>query len=338
MTRKRFLSILLTFVMVLSLIPGNSIAVAADGTTDTVIEQQDTASETALPENTDGAEESEEHMEATETPMPTETPVVPATPTDTSAVPTETPNDSGTNTEQSAENKETVFTVTFEVNGGSEVEAQQVKAGETAEEPEAPVKKGFTFGGWFEDGTYTVAFDFATPITGDVKIYAKWTDIEADQPAFSDTKTVNGVAVTVSAPEGVFPKESSLSVDSVPVFEQSMVDEAVENERDANANVAVSYTFDIKVLDAEGNEVQPADAQSVKVSFALAEAKDDNLEAQVYHISDDGTAEALDTSINGDAVEAVTDGFSFYTVEFTYGTMTYVLPGGSEVKLSHVLS
>ena len=338
MTRKRFLSILLTFVMVLSLIPGNSIAVAADGTTDTVIEQQDTASETALPENTDGAEESEEHMEATETPMPTETPVVPATPTDTSAVPTETPNDSGTNTEQSAENKETVFTVTFEVNGGSEVEAQQVKAGETAEEPEAPVKKGFTFGGWFEDGTYTVAFDFATPITGDVKIYAKWTDIEADQPAFSDTKTVNGVAVTVSAPEGVFPKESSLSVDSVPVFEQSMVDEAVENERDANANVAVSYTFDIKVLDAEGNEVQPADAQSVKVSFALAEAKDDNLEAQVYHISDDGTAEALDTSINGDAVEAVTDGFSFYTVEFTYGTMTYVLPGGSEVKLSDVLS
>ena len=331
MTRKRILSLLLTFVMVLSLIPGGAVAVAADGTEGTAIEQQGTASETTLPENTDGTEGDEGTVEPTETPTPTETPVVPATPTN---IPTE----STTDTEQSSNPVETVYTVTFEVNGGSEVEAQEVKDGETAEEPENPTKEGFTFGGWFEDGTCVVAFDFATPITADVKVYAKWTEVKADQPAFNDAKTVNGVTVTVSAPEGVFPKGSYLSVESVPVSTQSMVDEAVENERDANANVAVSYTFDIKVLDTEGNEVQPANAESVKVSFALAEAKDDNLEAQVYHISDEGNAEVLDTSVNGDAVEAVTDGFSFYTVEFTYGTMTYVLPGGSEVKLSDVLS
>ena len=334
MTRKRFLSLLLAFVMVLSLLPGGAVAVAADETTGSVIEQQDAAAETentALPENTDGTEGDEGTVEPTETPTPTETPVVPATPT---SIPTEPTTD----TEQSSNPVETVYTVTFEVNGGSEVEAQQVKDGETAEEPENPTKEGFTFGGWFEDSTCTAVFDFATPITGDVKVYAKWTEIKPDHPAFNDAKTVDGVAVTVSAPEGVFPKGSYLSVESVPVSAQSMVDEAVENERDANANVAVSYTFDIKVLDTEGNEVQPADAQSVKVSFSLAEAKDDNLEAQVYHISDEGNAEVLDTSVNGDAVEAVTDGFSFYTVEFTYGTMTYVLPGGSEVKLSDVLS
>ena len=333
-TRRSILSLLLVFVMVLSLLPGGAVAVAADETTGSVIEQRDTAAETentALPENTDGTEGDEGTVEPTETSTSTETPVVPATPT---SIPTEPTTD----TEQSSNPVETVYTVTFEVNGGSEVEAQQVKDGETAEEPENPTKEGFTFGGWFEDGTCVVAFDFATPITGDVKVYAKWTEIKPDHPAFNDAKTVNGVAVTVSAPEGVFPKGSYLSVESVPVSAQSMVDEAVENERDANANVAVSYTFDIKVLDTEGNEVQPADAQSVKVSFALAEAKDDNLEAQVYHISDEGNAEVLDTSVNGDAVEAVTDGFSFYTVEFTYGTMTYVLPGGSEVKLSDVLS
>ncbi len=174
--------------------------------------------------------------------------------------------------------------------------------------------------------------------TDDTKITESNPDHIEVWPAFSDTRTVNSVTVSVSAPEGVFPDGSYLFVESIPVYAQSMVDEAVGNERDANANVAVSYTFDIKVLDAEGNEVQSADAQSVKVSFALAEAKDDNLEAQVYHISDEGNAEVLDTSVNGDAVEAVTDGFSFYTVEFTYGTMTYVLPGGSEVKLSDVLS
>lgn len=340
-TRKSILSLLLAFVMVLSLLPGGAVAVAADGTEGTAIEQQSTASETTLPENTDGAEGDEGTVELTETPTPTETPAVSATPTDAPddpATATDLTGDPTTAPEQTTDPVETVYTVTFEVNGGSEVEAQQVKDGETANEPEAPAKEGYTFGGWFEDGTCVVAFDFATPITADVKVYAKWTEVKADQPAFNDAKTANGVAVTVSAPEGVFPKGSYLSVESVPVSAQSMVDEAVENERDANANVAVSYTFDIKVLDTEGNEVQPADAQSVKVSFALAEAKDDNLEAQVYHISDEGNAEVLDTSVNDDAVEAVTDGFSFYTVEFTYGTMTYVLPGGSEVKLSDVLS
>ena len=58
MTRKRILSLLLAFVMVLSLLPGGAVAVAADGTEGTAIEQQDTAAETentALPENTDDA-------------------------------------------------------------------------------------------------------------------------------------------------------------------------------------------------------------------------------------------------------------------------------------------
>ena len=359
MTRKQVLSLLLTFVMVLSMLPGRTIAMAADETTGSVVEQQEAAAETendaALSENPeDTAAETEEAAALTENPEDT------AAETEEEAVLTENPEDTAAETEdetvlpensdeaeeekeagdveQAANPEEAAYTVTFEVNGGSEVEEQQVKEGETAEEPENPTKEGFTFGGWFEDGTCVVAFDFATPITGDVKVYAKWTEIKPDHPAFNDAKTVNGVAVTVSAPEGVFPKGSYLSVESVPVSAQSMVDEAVENERDADANVAVSYTFDIKVLDTEDNEIQPADAQSVKVSFGLAEAKDDNLEAQVYHISDEGNAEALDTSVNGDAVEAVTDGFSFYTVEFTYGTMTYVLPGGSEVKLSDVLS
>ena len=331
----KILSIVLVVVMIAGTLPIRQAVYAAE----------DPAIETETPN--DSSEETDSTTARTSTPKPTDasTPA-PATddnqessPSDTSdnQETTETTTDgTSKNTDGNEDNKK--FTVTFDTNGGSEIESQQVNNGDTAKEPKDPTKDGFTFGGWYEDATFTAVFDFATPITADVKVYAKWTEVKADQPAFNDAKTVNGVTVTVSAPEGVFPKGSYLSVESVPVSAQSMVDEAVENERDANANVAVSYTFDIKVLDTEGNEVQPADAQSVKVSFALAEAKDDNLEAQVYHISDEGNAEALDTSVNGDAVEAVTDGFSFYTVEFTYGTMTYVLSGGSEVKLSDVLS
>ncbi|MBQ6018071.1 MAG: InlB B-repeat-containing protein [Clostridiales bacterium] len=331
----KILSIVLVVVMIAGTLPIRQTVYAAE----------DPAIETETPN--DSSEETDSTTARTSTPKPTDasTPA-PATddnqessPSDTSdnQETTETTTDgTSKNTDGNEDNKN--FTVTFDTNGGSEIESQQVNNGGTAKEPKDPTKDGFTFGGWYEDATFTAVFDFAMPITADVKVYAKWEEIEAEQPAFKDAKTVNGVTVTVSAPEGVFPKGSYLSVESVPVSAQSMMNEAVENERDANANVAVSYTFDIKVLDAEDNEVQPANSESVKVSFGLAEAKDDNLEAQVYHISDEGNAEALDTSVNGDAVEAVTDGFSFYTVEFTYGTMTYVLPGDSEVKLSDVLS
>ena len=38
-----------------------------------------------------------------------------------------------------------------------------------------PPVEGFTFGGWYTDDTYDTEFDFNTPITGDTKVYAKWT-------------------------------------------------------------------------------------------------------------------------------------------------------------------
>ena len=157
-------------------------------------------------------------------------------------------------------------------------------------------------------------------------------------PAFSQSASVDGVTITVSADEGVFTEGAYLSVESVPVSAAGMIDAAVDNARDADATVVVSYVFDIKVLDAEGNEIQPADEQSVKVSFSLAEASDRNLDAAVYHVADDGAAEALETSRDGNTIEADTDSFSYYTVEFTYGTLKYVLPGDGTVELSTILN
>nr|MCR5790201.1 hypothetical protein [Lachnospiraceae bacterium] len=41
---------------------------------------------------------------------------------------------------------------------------------------------------------------------------------------------------------------------------------------------------------------------------------------------------------NGDTATAETDGFSLYTVEFTYHDLQYVMPGDSEVALSEILN
>ena len=42
------------------------------------------------------------------------------------------------------------YTVSFNVNGGSEVVTQEVKRGDNAAKPIDPVKEGYTFSGWSE--------------------------------------------------------------------------------------------------------------------------------------------------------------------------------------------
>ena len=66
------------------------------------------------------------------------------------------------------------FTVTFETNGGSEVVAQLVAEGGVAFKPEEPMRERYTFGGWYIDAALTKPFSFATVITSDITLYAKW--------------------------------------------------------------------------------------------------------------------------------------------------------------------
>ena len=68
-----------------------------------------------------------------------------------------------------------IYTITFNSNGGTSVASQNIKAGEKLTKPTpAPTKDGFTFDGWYEDSTFSKEFDFNTPITSDMNLYAKW--------------------------------------------------------------------------------------------------------------------------------------------------------------------
>ena len=72
----------------------------------------------------------------------------------------------------------TTYTVTFNANGhGTAPAVQTVTSGGTASEPTAPTADGWTFGGWYQDATCSVAFDFATPITANTELYAKWIEV-----------------------------------------------------------------------------------------------------------------------------------------------------------------
>ena len=67
-------------------------------------------------------------------------------------------------------------TVSFDAgNHGTAPEAQKVKDGEKALKPDDPTESGFTFDGWYVDAACKSAYDFDTPVTEDITLYAKWT-------------------------------------------------------------------------------------------------------------------------------------------------------------------
>lgn len=63
------------------------------------------------------------------------------------------------------------FIVTFDTNGADTIPAETIEYNGFVAEPEQPTKDGYIFKGWYlEDELY----DFATPVTKNVKLVAKW--------------------------------------------------------------------------------------------------------------------------------------------------------------------
>ena len=87
----------------------------------------------------------------------------------------------------------TVCIVTFDTNGGSSVGLQTVKTGDRLTKPADPTKPGYTFGGWYTDEACTTAYDFSSPVTEDMTLYAKWksagTTIDPTEPGNDDPIT-----------------------------------------------------------------------------------------------------------------------------------------------------
>ena len=139
----------------------------------------------------------------------------PDTPTDNPQNPeekTDTPTDNPQTPEDKPDTPATVekFTVTFE-NDGTKT-TQSVESGKTATEPEKPSKTGYTFDGWY---TGTTKFNFATEITGNITLTAKWTpatntaykvlhykqNAENDEYTLSDTENLTGTTGEQTAAE-----------------------------------------------------------------------------------------------------------------------------------------
>lgn len=79
-------------------------------------------------------------------------------------------------TSGSADADKTVYhTVTFDAKGGTNV-ASQIVADKGKAKEATTTRSGYTFDGWYLDGT---KYDFDTPVTGDITLKASWRKAEA---------------------------------------------------------------------------------------------------------------------------------------------------------------
>ncbi|MGM9609731.1 MAG: InlB B-repeat-containing protein, partial [Eubacteriales bacterium] len=78
-------------------------------------------------------------------------------------------------------NESGTHTVTFVSNGGSAVESQTVKHGETAIKPADPTRDGYLFTGWLLGDE---AYDFGRAVENDLTLTASWSEIRSVSVTF----------------------------------------------------------------------------------------------------------------------------------------------------------
>ena len=115
-----------------------------------------------------------------------------------------------------------LWTVTFDANGDA-VSGLPAPAGgrwgEALTVPENPSREGYTFVGWYIDPACEQAFDFNTPITGSMTLYALW--LEDKEPVPEETVPEETV------PEETVPEET-VPEETVP--EETVPEEPVPEE------------------------------------------------------------------------------------------------------------
>ena len=74
--------------------------------------------------------------------------------------------------------KNTVYTIAFNTDGGNKVASQQIEEGGKITKPVDPSKEGYEFLGWYLNGVY---FDFETEVKENLKLDAKWKEIVIEE-------------------------------------------------------------------------------------------------------------------------------------------------------------
>lgn len=114
-----------------------------------------------------------------------------------------------------------------------------------------------------------------------------------------EATTEDGVKVSVSAPQGALPDGAALHVD--PVTSDEDVQVVTDELDEAEASYDGFAAFDVYFTDADGNEIEPTEAVSVRFELPEGSVPEGAEDLAVHHL-----AEAEDGTVSD--VEAVADG------------------------------
>lgn len=152
-------------------------------------------------------------------------------------------------------------------------------------------------------------------------------------------QTVGNVRIILTAQPGVFPEDASLSVYEIVNNAEiekidAAVQEAVFEDENLTGMVAETKSFDITVLDTEGNELQPEIPEgmdpkdAVTVTFLNVELTSENADEKqldVFYVDDTlENAEYIESEAGENEVSFSPEHFSTYTVVYYVKTASAI--------------
>lgn len=148
------------------------------------------------------------------------------------------------------------YMVVFNSHGGSAVPSVTgVSSGSTIGEPDAPMRSGYLFAGWYSNETYEAAWEFDTDkVTANITLHAKWTLEALPQPVLAADGGDKSVSLTWNDMEGavsyrIYRSTASGVYDSLPVATVNAPSASYEVTGLTNGTV---YYFVVAAVNADG--------------------------------------------------------------------------------------
>jgi uncharacterized protein (TIGR02145 family)/uncharacterized repeat protein (TIGR02543 family) len=213
--------------------------------------------------------------------------------------------------------------VSFNSEGGNSVGTQTVAYNTTATLPTpAPTKTGYAFSGWYSDSLLTTAFNFSTPITATITLYAKWTTNAFTVSFNSEGGSVVGTQTVAYNTTATLP--SPAPTKSGAIFIKWYSDSIFTMPFNFSTPITAQTTLYAKwasLYDIDGNFY---DTITIGTQMWMVE----NLKTTRYN---DGSAIPLVTD-NTAWSNLTTSGYCYYNDSATYGTTYGALYNGYSVN------
>ncbi len=188
------------------------------------------------------------------------------------------------------------YIVTFDSQGGSDIDDLEVTYGATITKPDQPDYSGYTFLGWYADSDYTTAWDFdSDTVTGNTTLYAKW------------KKKTSGGGNRSSSSASTSDKTAEVSVNGVSQNAGSSKDST-----NSQGQTVTTMTFD---------------------KNKLAEILDNKKEGSTVKVNAAGGSDVITNVLTGEMVKSMENKESI--LEIQTDAATYILPA-SEISIDAI--